>query len=1056
MAVIREQRQFGVSPVRVVRADTGGQLIGQAMAQAGETFSDIMFKRAAVQAEKAGKETALSVEAEKVVTFDPITQKPVAHTPPKPFGTIAAEAYQNVINQRFNQEIESDIKNRGTELALQFKDSANGSELYNQAMQDYVDQLKQNAGGMYGEYISSVGGEYRESTYLKLKQDEQDRARAESKRIIALQHADNVSNAIAMYSQMGPEADAMMPASASIDEARAGVSSYSEAAIRNKQIRQARAAGIVLFSINRSSDNNPSNAQNDLRALAMGTQGLRYIKDPELKEVMSEFAGNESDWEQVYGEISSEAANSIERNILEDTVNAYGLEAVSSFTGAGETASRITTGDIASIGSEVESLIAEKRYITNGITQAMRDGYSAEVAQIVSGANDYNRRVNSAAGALTGNLIRAANSVEEINAASLALQKGSANGLTGDLYDTVSQIVNLSNGIGDEGIINTAVSKLSNISSETAFFEAQAAEQANTNLSNLNNELAAKLAVAAPEDIEGIRAEFNAAASDKGVTNAGAEGDLFDNFVARAHIRFAVDEAVTSSQLSAIETYLKFQRDDNNLLTDSMKANLDAANEYGAKDPSRLNESIGTYIAGKAEQFRLEAQAAEQAKIFNSVLNGSANPNDQKTREIVEIAFGSQLAPENLSVFKNVLPETLYNQFSKFGDGTLDAMTELSLLNQWSVISTTVAPDGTSLKTNSYLSIPAEQRARLDAAITAMGIYGEGQSPEQLANSLKQINNAISVMSLKENVDRVKSDLGGKSIEEFVMSEFKMSSFDPDVMGYVKTRLTIALSQIYSSGRQLTDLAGIVSIISEDLNSKYTQDPYVLGEGVSFDIEESTRRQDVRRDPFMGFESKRDSENISYTMYPLERTTGGYRKEFIDYVSVYAGTTDIKFKSTGFAEDGGISYLVYKRVGNQYLPVSREVLDEQTGESVSVPLMISTNDSMFRDGLNKRAAAEQAAIAEREIAKAQEILTSQNEANALATIISESASSLETQLSSVGGIQAGTIRSFLSGDIDSMDRIYNTLFGYTEDRKTQQVMEILSTIENIRSQIGNQ
>ena len=1047
MAVIREQRQFGVSPVRVVRADTGGQLIGQAMAQAGETFSDIMFKRAAVQAEKAGKEAALSVEAEKVVTFDPITQKPVAHTPPKPFGTIAAEAYQNVINQRFNQEIESDIKNRGTELALQFKDSANGSELYNQAMQDYVDQLKQNAGGMYGEYISSVGGEYRESTYLKLKQDEQDRARAEAKRISALQHADNVSNAIAMYSQMGPEADAMMPASTSIDEARAGVSSYSEAAIRNGQIRQARAAGIALFSINRVSDNNPYEAENDLRALAMGPAGLSSIKDPALKETMSEFAGDASAWEQVYGEISSQASNSIQRSILEDTIAAYNAESTRSF---GETFSNITTGSSMDIGSEIEDIIAESRFVKSNISRGMAAGYSEDVASINAGGPAFQSRINTTIDALTSNLVRNANSVGDINAVSLALQRGDASSLSGGLQETVSQIITLSDGLGDKGIINTAVSSLDGIKVETAFFEAKANAEANANLSNLNNDLAGKLAIASQGDLASIISEFDAAASASGVTNADSERDLFENYLARAHIRLAIDETVTDSQLGAIENYIKFGTD-SDLLTDSMKENLDTGNRYGAKDPARLNESMNTYIGGKHEQFRLEAQSAEQARIFNGILNGSANPNDQKTRETVEIAFGSQLAPENLPVFQNVLPETLYNQFSKFGDGTLDAMTELSLLNQWGVISTKVAPDGTSLKTNSYLSIPAEQRARLDAAITAMGIYGEGQSPEQLANSLKQINNAVSVMSLKENVDRVKSDLGGKSIEEFVMSEFKMSSFDPDVMGYAKTRLTIALSQIYSSGRQLTDLDGIVSIISEDLNSKYTQDPYVLGEGIPFDVEPAGR-------PVFGSTGGRKIETSgpSYTMYPLERTTGGYTEEFVDYASVYAGTTNLKFRPNGLAEDGGISYLVYEKVGNQYLPVSREVLDEQAGESVSIPLMISTNDSMFRNGLNKRAAAQQATIAEQEIAKAQEILTSQNEANALATIISESASSLETQLSSIGGIQTGTIRSFLRGDIDSMDRIYNTLSGYTEDRKTQQVMEILSTIENIRSQIGNQ
>lgn len=412
-------------------------------------------------------------------------------------------------------------------------------------------------------------------------------------------------------------------------------------------------------------------------------------------------------------------------------------------------------------------------------------------------------------------------------------------------------------------------------------------------------------------------------------------------------------------------------------------------------------------------------------------------------------------------MFKNVLPETLYNQFSKFGDGTLNAATELNLLNQWSVISNTLDPNGMPLKTNAYLSISPEQRAKLDESLSVMEIYGEGQSQEQLAVIISRTNRALAIMSSKENIDRAKTDLDGKTIEQFVLSEFPSAAFSNDVKRYAQTRLTIALSQIYSDPTgALGDGAksNIVKAIKNDLNSLYTQDFYIIGEGVPFDIEPLGRPQFDNRTYRLYIDEfgRGRSDAPSYTMYPLERTTGGYTKEFIDYVAVYAGTTDLKFQPNGLAEDGGISYLVYKRVGNQYLPVSREVLDEQAGESVSIPLMISTNDSMFRNGVAKQISAEQAIAEQEELVKAQEKLTSQNEANALATIISESASSLETQLSSVGGIQAGTIRSFLSGDIDSMDRIYNTLSGYTEDRKTQQVMEILSTIENIRSQIGNQ
>ena len=1055
MPVIREQRQFGLSPVRVVRAETGGDIVGQAFAQAGETFSDIMFRRAAVQAEKTGKEAALSVESQNVVAFDPVTQKPVALTPPKGFGTIATEAYQNVINQRFNQEIESDIKNRGTELALQFKDSANGSELYSQAMQDYIDQLKENAGGMYGEYISNVGGEYRESTYLKLKQDEQDRARAEAKRVRQLQHADNVSNALSLYSQIGPEADAQMPASTAADMARSGQGSYTESALENKQLRQARAAGIALFSINRTGDTDPNSAQNDLQALAMGPIGLAHIKDPMLKETMAEFANDATAWGQVAGEISREAETSIQRNILEDTIAAYNREAVSSFS-AEETSSRITTGDITSIGAEVDTLIEERKFVANSYIQERKLGRSEEVARSLSGLNDYNSKVNAVADALTNNLIRSADSVAEIQAASLALQRGSADGLTGDLYDTVSQIVSLSKGLGDKGIIDTAVSDLGGISAPIAFAERQAEEQANAELINLNDELATRLAMANQEDLESIKAEFDAAASAENVTNSQQQRQLFENHLARAHIRFAVDEAVTSSQLSAIEDYLRFGTDDNYLLSDSIKSNLNAANNYGAKDPSRLNESLSTYLGGKAEGFRLEAQRAETQRLVNSIIDGSANPNDKDTRVAVEQSFGAQLTPENLPVFKNVLSETLYNQFSKFGDGTLQPMVELELLSQWDIISNTFSPDGTVLKTNAYLSIPAEQRAKLDDALTALGVYGEGQSPDQLANTIATFNRAVADMSSKENLERAKSDLGGKTIEQFVLSQIPMASFSDEVKRYAQTRMTMALHRAYTSNLAV-DSGKMINVIKESINELYTYDPYILTEGVPFDVEPAGRPEFEFVDKAFGIdEAIGEYPTSGFTQYPLERTTGGYTKEFVNYVSVYAGTTNLKFRPNGLNDDGGILYQVYKRVGNQYLPVIREVLDEQAGESVSIPLMISTNDPMFRNGVAKRISAEQAIAQQEELTKAEAILTSQNEANALAAIVSDSAGSLETQLSSVSGIQAGTVRKFLSGDVKAMNRIYNTLSGYTGDRKTPEVIEILSAIENIRSQIGNQ
>ena len=179
MPVIREQRQFGLSPVRVVRAETGGDIVGQAISRAADQFSSIAFREAGIAAEERGQKAAMAAERSDVVTIDPTTKLPVAYAPPKSFGTIATRAYQRMIDSRFEQSVADEIKNRASEVAR----TASSASNYRDIMSDYVAQMYASAASdegalnAYGQIIKEFGTDYVASTYANLAAKEAAAAR---------------------------------------------------------------------------------------------------------------------------------------------------------------------------------------------------------------------------------------------------------------------------------------------------------------------------------------------------------------------------------------------------------------------------------------------------------------------------------------------------------------------------------------------------------------------------------------------------------------------------------------------------------------------------------------------------------------------------------------------------------------------------------------------------------------------------------------------------------------------------------------------------------------
>jgi hypothetical protein len=166
MAVIRQKTQIFNQPVGVVRTDAGGAQVGEAISNAASRISQLAYREAAINAEKAGQQAAQSQPSDKIIAINPDTNMPVAYTPPASFGTIAARSYQNMIDRRFEESILNEFALKGSEFAA----SSSTADQYKTRITKYIQEMYNSEGEAtpYSRYIQEAGSEYVASTYASL------------------------------------------------------------------------------------------------------------------------------------------------------------------------------------------------------------------------------------------------------------------------------------------------------------------------------------------------------------------------------------------------------------------------------------------------------------------------------------------------------------------------------------------------------------------------------------------------------------------------------------------------------------------------------------------------------------------------------------------------------------------------------------------------------------------------------------------------------------------------------------------------------------------------
>lgn len=673
MPVIREKRQYGsVGPVGVVRMNTGEVEMYQQIAQANQTLTNTAIKHLANVSKRIGAERAEQVDATRINSINPKTGKPEALdgiTALLAMGNVEAEAYERVVNERFQQSIENEIKQKAGEIALKYENNPYAPEKYEEQMTSYLDSMIEGSRSngkdtAYTNFIMNTGTQYITATKLNMMQE---RIRIERGRT-AQSVLDNIDDRQDLIRQMaaniskmpeGPErteAEARMNAlfEATVESAKDAESSrlFKNGAARSTEQASSTIYGEAYIT-GAMEDLDPTSAANLALAFADGDPSdlpddLREIYDSATKYMYRTVKGADGkdvkvlNYDALDGVARAakakvqELTNDFQVNLpLEQLVtDAYVSESIDL---AGQLASAVFDSDTPV--NQVADIIDEKLTAAFGILDAKyldpKSGLSKP--QLDAAKKDIR-------GALAQDLLIAAydnhrGSPETARMEiSDAYNRKSTSNLTGKTKAAVDALIRTAVPVEDDARIEEFILDLqSNDARNTAKFGEQQKAAAYSELSNLRNDVSRGSKEAYQRSLSLASSEYfsgNQRASETAKVNA-AYASSFVGKVMRGYVvgQDGKNRKVTSSDLALAAAYA-LNGDDRGVPTE-LKDAVDSALQISDRETVAASINRREVSLSKVEA-DLKAGADKKALIKNIASNQIINNPTATDSETVE------------------------------------------------------------------------------------------------------------------------------------------------------------------------------------------------------------------------------------------------------------------------------------------------------------------------------------------------------------------------------------------------------------------------------------
>lgn len=325
MAVRRQRTQVFNQPVGIVQTRAGAQEVAGSISRAANTMAQLAYQDAADEAQKKGIELAQAVEEKGLRTINPETGKPEAYKAPSTFGQIAAESYQRVIDKRFEDSMNTELRLKAQEISLKFPFAP---EAYDEAMDSYISEMSKNAQGKYKSYIETTGSKYLALTKLNITERVATKAREDAAKSIgvsvdaAADDAYTLARAGGYKAREGEEqseTDAIVSREVAntVNGINSGLVDVGSDVVAKQKINEAIARGAVEHLMSRTY----SSLERNAIELAIRNPEVMGAVPPDLRDDLKELLKyvEPSNRERVLSHASTVAAdyNAVERDMAE-------------------------------------------------------------------------------------------------------------------------------------------------------------------------------------------------------------------------------------------------------------------------------------------------------------------------------------------------------------------------------------------------------------------------------------------------------------------------------------------------------------------------------------------------------------------------------------------------------------------------------------------------------------------------------------------------------------------------------------------------------------------
>lgn len=720
MAMIREKREFRISPIGVARSSSAGQITGEAIARNAAKAEAVAYKRAVQDAESHGIDLANALSGEQVMALDPSTGLPEVHEGPKGLGRVAQQAYQNVLLTRFEQELGTQIDGKMKELALRYDLSPSG---FNKAASEYIAQMANTeTSTVFSNEIVRVGQAVKQGYAHNLSLKALTRERAEQvdaynlrtqERQAALEIAARTGNTdqIEFILKQGAVDDQNMAKSQLVTPSSTKLNSKSDnVAIARGTLRSVIETGnfthMELLEIQSAVDMGNLGSLPEEIKNSLGKDFQDVLSDPSTFEQITQYANEYM--QDAVGASSIKVTKSIQQ------------ARVDANSGKNSNANIMQSADATASGADPSSLVDE-------VVKAYEDSVTAQQGAVIAGMSNsessdlmlgVTKRVNGVADGIQRHIVSQLTSKEEIVNVIQFLNSPSAQGFKGipeDLHDDLKDLVLLDRKTG-LGLKKSAISFFEGFKDEVAFKANKIKNDAGIQLYKDVNE-AIDNTIRTGSDVDGVNTSYAETMSN--IESSKADKEVIErqkaslnNAAATAYIRLAISSARTAEMAEAMAAYAK-GIEPSISLPENVRDVLDKARRLG--NESTLTTAANNKSLAKINDLKNRAALSEIDKLNSDIDRGMADASDEGNRKHVDTVlklkddFYTVSSSKQDQAFKAVgqvvLPQSFVSLLDQAANGNAPTGMMNRLLSLYANTATQIDRHGIGSPSNSHSAL---------------------------------------------------------------------------------------------------------------------------------------------------------------------------------------------------------------------------------------------------------------------------------------------------------------------------------------------------------------